>query len=862
MPLRSRVPLSRIGTAAALLLVASAAVAAPTPRATPSTAPCLGYDGFVSPASYTIGSQVGRVAAGYLNPDAEADIVVIGPGNAVSVLVGAFSGFAAPVAYSTGQYPADLAIADLNNDGAPDVVTADFGTTAVSVLFGAGDGTLAAAMSLSTGSIPTCVALGDVNADGTPDIIAGLLGNNGVAVLLGTGNGAFAPAVTIPAGSSASHIALGEVNGDGRRDLAVADQSANSIVVLLGVSGPGIFGAPSSLPVGSEPTDVVLADISQDGLDDVIAASSLVGYVTVNRSLGGGAFAPSTYSVIGPYCGTIAVGDLDFDGVPDLVAEDGDRVEVLTARGDGTFGARANSYAAGPTVHGIAIARFGGGDMFPDIVVGNGTAGTVSVLAARGAFGANYLAGAHGTLSGVTEQTITAGESGTPVTAIADAGYRFAYWSDWVPDNPLTDIGVDACFTVTAVFDSVVSAPNCRVASSVYSFSSQLPALGPASAVLGPPDVYPVYARSTHAWSPATPQAPEFLDLRFDDPAPINYVNIYETWAPGSVQSISVLNPFTSQFEVVWSGTAAPAALAARMFTVGFTETAYPVSEISIEFASQLVPDWNSIDAVAIGKCDMIGQSQWATAVTAFSSQYSAVAGAWSAQSAVGPPDVYPRYGDFGAAWASSTPDFQREYLELTYATPQEINVVNVVETLAPGALDLVAVKNPSTGLFETVWTGNPVIEPPVARVRSAAFPTTRFPVSEVRVEFDSPFVPGWNEIDAVGIGQCGCTPTATAVERPEHAATAMLDAPRPGVFREAVEIAYTLAVAGPVTLEVYNVRGRRVARLVAEPQGAGAHRVRWQGRDDSGRAVGAGIYVVRLAAGGVRTQRTVARIK
>ncbi|MEI8080321.1 MAG: right-handed parallel beta-helix repeat-containing protein [Actinomycetes bacterium] len=63
-----------------------------------------------------------------------------------------------------------------------------------------------------------------------------------------------------------------------------------------------------------------------------------------------------------------------------------------------------------------------------------------------------YVAGANGTLSGVTSQTVNYGGSATPVTANPSGGYRFAGWSDGSTQNPRIDINVTAGKDVTATF--------------------------------------------------------------------------------------------------------------------------------------------------------------------------------------------------------------------------------------------------------------------------------------------------------------------------------------------------------------------------------------------------------------------------
>jgi len=74
-------------------------------------------------------------------------------------------------------------------------------------------------------------------------------------------------------------------------------------------------------------------------------------------------------------------------------------------------------------------------------------------------FALNYLAGANGSLSGVTTQTVKVGKSGTAVEAMPSVGYTFVQWSDGVKDNPRTDTKVSQDITVTAEFSKVYTLP-------------------------------------------------------------------------------------------------------------------------------------------------------------------------------------------------------------------------------------------------------------------------------------------------------------------------------------------------------------------------------------------------------------------
>lgn len=73
-------------------------------------------------------------------------------------------------------------------------------------------------------------------------------------------------------------------------------------------------------------------------------------------------------------------------------------------------------------------------------------------VAASGAFTLTYAAGANGSISGTSPQTVVSGGSGTAVTAVPNTGYHFANWSDGSTANPRTDTNVVANKSVTANF--------------------------------------------------------------------------------------------------------------------------------------------------------------------------------------------------------------------------------------------------------------------------------------------------------------------------------------------------------------------------------------------------------------------------
>jgi hypothetical protein len=66
---------------------------------------------------------------------------------------------------------------------------------------------------------------------------------------------------------------------------------------------------------------------------------------------------------------------------------------------------------------------------------------------------------------------------------------------------------------------------------------------------------------------------------------------------------------------------------------------------------------------------------------------------------------------------------------------------------------------------------------------------------------------------------------------------------------------------AGRASLAVYDVAGRQLARVADATFAAGRHELTWDGRDDAGRRVAAGVYLLRLEAGSVASTRRVVRL-
>lgn len=77
------------------------------------------------------------------------------------------------------------------------------------------------------------------------------------------------------------------------------------------------------------------------------------------------------------------------------------------------------------------------------------------------------------------------------------------------------------------------------------------------------------------------------------------------------------------------------------------------------------------------------------------------------------------------------------------------------------------------------------------------------------------------------------------------------LDSPAPNPSPGGTRLSFTLPARAHVTLALFDLGGRRVRTLLDADRDAGGHALAWDGRDDTGRPVAAGLYFARLSAGG-----------
>jgi tetratricopeptide (TPR) repeat protein len=122
----------------------------------------------------------------------------------------------------------------------------------------------------------------------------------------------------------------------------------------------------------------------------------------------------------------------------------------------------------------------------------------------------------------------------------------------------------------------------------------------------------------------------------------------------------------------------------------------------------------------------------------------------WGPEQATGAPDTHEA-GDSSTAWSSLTADEQDEWLLLEYTEPVVAIGIKIYETCNPGAVHKVGVFTPD-GREVEVWSGKDPTAPGSGMGVSEILFKIGFKTKRVKIYLDSPSIPGWNEVDAVGL--------------------------------------------------------------------------------------------------------------
>lgn len=161
---------------------------------------------------------------------------------------------------------------------------------------------------------------------------------------------------------------------------------------------------------------------------------------------------------------------------------------------------------------------------------------------------------------------------------------------------------------------------------------------------------------------------------------------------------------------------------------------------------------------------------QWASKVLDFSSELTHAQ--YSAQQALGKPNVMPAGGDNPNAWMPDKPN-RKEFLKLGFDKPMSIKQIAIAESFNPSALYRILVYDEAGKEYE-LSTFNPMSIPMKGRMMNFFLEPTTYKVAAIKLEFDGAATPDYYAIDAVAISDSNY-PIVAFIPTPELLASGIV---------------------------------------------------------------------------------------
>ncbi len=287
-------------------------------------------NGTFGPAEIVSTVDIKKAQALELTGDAFIDLIVLKSTDVISVLPGLGDGTFGPELDAFTPTNSFFTLADFDGDQVLDLA-ANRSDSGIDVALGNGDGTFAAPVTHPITQQVSHFAVGDVDGNTTQDLVYRVtVGGERILMLPGNGNGTFGPEQTLVTSQTDSPY-LVDLGEDGDLDIVFEDLVGSTRQIFhYANDGTGTFALAQTVASGNV-SEFLFADMDGDGYTDVLArVGDSIDLLLWEEP---GVLGPPTGVFLGNAEGSIAIGDLDRDGMPDIaVADDSAAVGRLSIR--------------------------------------------------------------------------------------------------------------------------------------------------------------------------------------------------------------------------------------------------------------------------------------------------------------------------------------------------------------------------------------------------------------------------------------------------------------------------------------------------------------------------------------------------